>query len=72
MHALVDLVEWCKEERDRLLAQLDALRTGKFRLGENHGSGWEDKTEESIERVTHAIDELDRIIADYGAYGPTA
>ena len=61
----VDLFEWCKSERQNLQRQLESLTSGKFRIGENRGSSWVDKTEASIERVTACIDELDQIIAEY-------
>jgi hypothetical protein len=61
----VDLFEWCKSERQNLQRQLEMLTSGKFRISENRGSSWVDKTGASIERVTASIDELDQIIAEY-------
>jgi hypothetical protein len=58
LDALLDLIEWCRSERSSLQKQLCALKSGKFRIGENTGTG-------SIERITGSISELDQILAAY-------
>ena len=65
MDALLDLIEWCRSERSNLQRQLCALESGKFRIGENTGTGWVDTTAASIERITGSISELDQILAAY-------
>jgi hypothetical protein len=62
---LINLVKWCKSERERLVVQLDALKTGKFRTHSNDGSGWIDTTQENISRVEANMAELDQILSDY-------
>jgi hypothetical protein len=61
---LVDLLEWCKSERRNLHRQLEMLTSGRFRIGENRGSGWVDTTDASLGRITASIGELDQIIAE--------
>jgi hypothetical protein len=65
LDALLDLIEWCRSERSNLQRQLYALKSGKFRIGENSGAGWVDTTAASIERITTSISELDQILAAY-------
>src|SRR5262245_27242297 len=65
LDALLDLIEWCRSERSNLQRQLCALKSGKFRIGENTGTGWVDTTAVSIERIAGSISELDQILAAY-------
>ena len=65
LDALLDLIEWCRSEGSNLQRQVCALRSGKFRIGENTGMGWVDMTDASIERITASISELDQILAAY-------
>jgi hypothetical protein len=71
LDALLDLIEWCRSERSNLQRQLCALKSGKFRIGENSGAGWVDTTGASIERITASISELDQILAAYERFGKT-
>jgi hypothetical protein len=48
---LINLLDWCKRERENLQCQLDALKAGRFKTHSNDGSGWKDTTQDSIERV---------------------
>jgi hypothetical protein len=59
------LLDWCKGERERLQRQLEMLKSGEFHIGENRGMGWVNISSESIERLTVAISELDRLLAEY-------
>ena len=59
------IFEWCKDQRESLQQQLDLMKTGRFRLGEDTGKGWRDTTDENIDLTTKKIAELDRIIAAY-------
>jgi hypothetical protein len=63
-HALNAIVGWCKGERQRLQSQLTMLQFGKFRIGENRGIGWVDTSSESIGRLSAAISEIDRLLAE--------
>jgi hypothetical protein len=65
LDALLDLIEWCRSERSNLQKQLCALKSGKFRIGENSGTGWVDTTAASIERITASISDLDQVLAAY-------
>jgi hypothetical protein len=64
---LIDLVGWCKRERESLQMQREMLQSGKFRLFRDEGSGQVDVSSESIARITANIAELDLILADYDA-----
>ena len=59
--ALINLLEWCKRERENLQCQLDALKAGRFKTHSNDGSGWKDTTQDSIERVEENIWELSAV-----------
>jgi hypothetical protein len=65
--ALINLLDWCKRERENLQCQLDALKAGRFKTHSNDGSGWEDSTQDSIERVEENIWELSKLILRYEA-----
>ena len=65
--ALINLLDWCKRERENLQCQLDALKAGRFKTHSNDGSGWKDTTQDSIERVEENIWELSKLILKYEA-----
>jgi predicted translin family RNA/ssDNA-binding protein len=67
MDPLINLLNWCKQERESLQMQREMLRSGKFRIYKDEGSGQVDATPESIERITANMAELDRLLADYDA-----
>src|SRR5260370_39301798 len=66
---LINLVAWCKRERESLQMQREMLQSGKFRIFKTEGSGQVDTTSASIERITANIAELNAILADYEAKG---
>ena len=63
---LINLLGWCRRERESLGMQREMLQSGKFRIVNNEGSGPVDVSADSIERLTANIAELDQILADYG------
>jgi hypothetical protein len=63
--ALVNLLNWCKRERESLQMQREMLQSGRVRILENDGSGQRDLSDESIKQITANIAELDAIVADY-------
>jgi hypothetical protein len=65
--ALINLLDWCKRERENLQCQFDALKAGRFKTHSNDGSGWKDTTQDSIERVEENIRELSKLIYKYEA-----
>ena len=69
---LINLVAWCKRERESLQMQREMLQSGKFRIFKNEGSGQVDTSSDSIGRITANITELDAILADYEARGSRA
>jgi hypothetical protein len=64
---LMNLLGWCKRQRESLQMQREMLQSGKFRIIKDEGSGQVDASAESIARITANIAELDRILADYDA-----
>jgi len=68
-NALINLLAWCKRERERLQMQREMLRSGRFRIFEKDDSGQQrDISNQHIEQIAANIAELDRIIiADYEA-----
>ena len=65
--ALINLLDWCKRERESLQMQREMLQAGRFRIFENDGSGQRDISDKHIDQITTNIAELDGIIADYEA-----
>jgi len=68
-NALINLLAWCKRERERLQMQREMLQSGRFRIFEKDDSGQQrDISNQHIEQIAANIAELDRIIiADYEA-----
>ena len=66
---LIDLLAWCKRERERLQMQREMLRSGRFRIFEKDDSDHQrDISNQHIEQIAANIADLDRIIiADYEA-----
>jgi hypothetical protein len=62
--ALINLVRWCKRERDSLQMQREMLQSGKFRIFKDEGSGQIDVSYECIKQITKNIAELDLILKD--------
>jgi hypothetical protein len=62
---LVDLLAWCKREREYLQMQREMLRAGTFRIFGLEGDTPIDESAQSIETITNNIAELDLILADY-------
>ena len=61
---LINLLGWCRRERESLGMQREMLQSGKFRIFNNEGSGPVDVSADSIERLTANIAELDQILGD--------
>src|SRR6516162_5511581 len=66
---LINLLSWCKRERERLQMQREMLQSGRFRIFEKDDSNQQrDISNQHIEQIAANISELDRIImADYEA-----
>ena len=64
---LINLVGWCKRERESLVMQREMLQSGRFRIFNVEGTEHIDTTPDSIERIKANIAELDLILADYEA-----
>ncbi len=59
-------IAWCKQEQASIEQQLELLRAGKVRTGEDIGAGWIDTTEESIERAKARLAELNDLLTEDG------
>ena len=66
MAATDRFIAWCKQEHASIEQQLELLRAGKVRTGEDIGSGWVDTTEESIERAKERLIELNDLLSEAG------
>jgi hypothetical protein len=54
-------IAWCKQEQASIEQQLELMKSGKVRTGEDIGAGWIDTTEESIERTKVRLAELNEL-----------
>ena len=59
-------VAWRKQEQASIQQELELLVSGKVRLGEDMGSGWIDKTAESIERANRRLAQLNELLTEEG------
>jgi hypothetical protein len=62
---LINILAWCKREREYLQVQREMLRSGTFRIFRLEGDSPIDESQQSIETLTNNIAELDLILADY-------
>ena len=51
-------IAWCKQEQASIEQQLELLKAGKVRRGEDIGAGWIDTTNDSIEPAEARLAEL--------------
>ena len=63
-------IAWCKQEQASVEQQLELLKAGKVRTGEDIGAdigaGWIDTTNDSIERAKARLAELDDLLTEAG------
>jgi hypothetical protein len=59
-------IAWCKQEQASIEQQLELLKAGKVRTGEDIGAGWIDTTNESIERAKARLAELNDLLTEAG------
>ena len=59
-------IAWCKQEQASLEQQLELLRAGKVRTGEDIGTGWVDTTAQSIQRAKARLAELQDLLTEAG------
>jgi hypothetical protein len=59
-------VAWCKQEQASIEQELELIVSGKVRIGEDIGSGWIDKTAESIERAKRRLAQLNELLTEEG------
>jgi hypothetical protein len=60
---LINLLAWCKRERERPQMQREMLQTGRFRIFETEESGQKDISNQHVEQIAANIAELDSIVA---------
>jgi hypothetical protein len=65
MSALLEIVEWCRQERQRASKQIVSLEAGRARLAEDRGHGWVDITAVTIARLKLHLEELDGMLDRY-------
>ena len=59
-------IAWCKQEQASIEQQLELMKSGKVRTGEDIGSGWVDTTQESVERARARLAELSELLTEAG------
>src|SRR6516225_9568311 len=57
-------IAWSKQEQASIEQQLELMKTGKVRTGEDTGAGWVDTTSESMERARARLAELDSLLTE--------
>lgn len=65
MSALLEIVEWCRQERQRARKQIVALEAGRSKVAEDRGHGWADVTAVTISRLKLHLEELDDMLQQY-------
>jgi hypothetical protein len=59
-------IAWSKQEQASVEQQLELLKSGKVRTGEDTGAGWIDTTAESIKRARARLSELEDLLTESG------
>jgi hypothetical protein len=59
---VINLLDWCKREREALQMQREMLQSGQFRIFETDESGQRDISNQHVRQIFANIAELDRII----------
>ena len=59
-------IAWCKQEQASIEQQLELMKSGKVRTGEDIGAGWIDTTEEAVERAKARLAELNKLLTEAG------
>jgi hypothetical protein len=59
-------VAWCKQEQASIEQELELLVSGRVRIGEDIGSGWIDRTADSIERAKRRLAQLNELLTEEG------
>jgi hypothetical protein len=59
-------IAWCKQEQASIEQQLELMKSGKVRTGEDIGAGWIDTTEESVQRAKVRLAELNELLTEAG------
>jgi len=59
-------IAWCKQEQASIEQQLELMKTGKVRTGEDTGVGWVDTTSASMERARARLAELNSLLSESG------
>jgi hypothetical protein len=59
-------IAWCKQEQASIEQQLELMKSGKVRTGEDIGAGWIDTTEESVQRAKARLAELNELLTEAG------
>jgi len=59
----LSLTDWCKREREKLQSELNELRSGKLKVGEDRGSGWTDATSDRLHYLGNKVTELNSLIS---------
>lgn len=65
MNALTDIVEWCRQERQRSRKLITALESGRSRHAEDRGHGWVDISAATLSRLKLHVAELDELLSEY-------
>lgn len=60
-------IAWCEQGQASIEQQLELLKAGKVRTGEDIGAGWIDTTTESIERAQARLSELNELLTATGS-----
>jgi hypothetical protein len=59
-------IAWCKQEQGSIEQQLELMKSGKVRTGEDRGTGWIDTTAQSIERTEVRLTALREFVMEPG------
>jgi hypothetical protein len=59
-------IAWCKQEQASIEQQLELMKSGKVRTGEDTGAGWIDTTAKTIERSEARLAELNDLLTEAG------
>jgi hypothetical protein len=62
---VVELIEWCRRERDKALEAIPLFETGTMRIGHVVEGQLVDQSADHVAQLRRTVEEMNKIIGDY-------
>lgn len=62
---IIELIEWCRQERARALESIPLFETGKMRIGQLVAGQLVDQSTDHVAHLRKTVEEMSKIIDDH-------